>query len=251
MEMEISIKRDLNETYLVLPEGTINEAAYRIMSDHPQAHLMKPEIHPEKGCAFIVNGGNTLEYRYRKEAMTISAVRKLFFDLDLAFTESRNCLLMPENILLRPQLILERETGTFVFLAHPGMTEDLFAGLRRLVYFCCENFAGKVDEQAVMDRLKEKAEEEIFGFEELLRVLSESSVKKQETLSDAASEDPGKKKHPLLLPAVFLLLAFLLYMLFFTKIGDGEPRLLLGSFVCLAASAGSLIPWLTNSMIRR
>ena len=49
MDMEISIKRDLNETYLVLPEGTINEAAFRIMSDHPQAHLMKPEIHPEEG----------------------------------------------------------------------------------------------------------------------------------------------------------------------------------------------------------
>ena len=250
--MEINIKRDLNETYLILPAGEISEVGYRILSDHPQAHLMKPELVPDGRCAFAVCGGNTLEYRYRKDPMTLSAVRKLFFTLEQAIDECRNCLLQPENLLLRPQLIIEKEDGAFVFLAHPGMTEDLFAGLRRLTHFCCENFAGSEEEQEIADRLRDRAEDEIFRFEDLLHVLGENPA--QKTGRNRPEEDivsVKREEHPLLLPAVFLLAAFAFLLLYHLLFGGGEPRLLLGSFVCLAASAGCVILRLTNTAARR
>ena len=240
--MEINIKRDLNETFLVLPEGEISEAAYRIMTDHPQAHLMKPELVPEGGCAFAVSGGNTLEYRYRKDPMTISAIRTLFYDLEKAVNECQICLLLPENLILRPQLIIESGDGTYVFLAHPGMTEDLFAGLRRLAHFCCDNFAGNEEEQEIVDRLRARAEDEIFRFEDLLRAISETPEKADKNIRDEESNENEKKKtHPLLLPAVFLAAAAAFLVFYYLGTFEGEPRLLLGSFVCLAASVGSAV----------
>ena len=250
--MEINIKRDLNETYLILPAGEISEVGYRILSDHPQAHLMKPELVPEGGCAFAAHGGNTLEYRYRKDPMTLSVIRKLFFALEQAVNECGNCLLQPENLLLRPQLIIEKEDGTFVFLAHPGMTEDLFAGLRRLTHFCCDNFAGNEEDQEIVDRLQDRAADEIFRFEDLLRVLGEPGGKKNTAEKPDQDILPAKRnEHPLLLPAVLLAAAFAFLLLYHLLFGGGEPRLLLGSFVCLAASAGCIIPRLTNILARR
>mgnify|MGYP007070229184 CR=1 FL=1 len=43
----------------------------------------------------------------------------------------------------------------------------------------------------------------------------------------------------------------LFFLLFYTGIGDGEPRLLLASFVCLAVSVCRAVLLLTNMITRR
>ena len=250
MDMEINIKRDLNETYLVLPEGEMNEVAYRIMSDRPQAHLMKPKRIPDGGCAFAAGGGNTLEHRYRNENMTLSDVRRLFYDLELAFVECRNCMLLPENMILRPQLIVERDGGTFVFIAHPGISEDLFAGLRRLVNFCRERFAGTDEELAVISRLGDKSTDEMFGFDELLCVLSRDPSRKKDGKEETEASGSDTGKAFLLLPAALLAASFSFFALYCSA-AEGGPRMLLGSFVCLMTSAGCMVSRTAGPLLLR
>ena len=245
--MDINIKRDLNETLLIMPAGTMNMVAYRILTEKETRHLMRPKMQEGSGnCAFAVPAGSNIRHRYASQSMDLTAVRRLFFDLNEAFSECRVCFLKPENIILRPQLILQKESGEFVFLAHPGQTDDLFGGLKRLVHFCCERFSGDGREKLLMDSLRRIAEGEFFRFEELLSLFAEEGEEQETVSAEKLPAQESGKKPSLLVPVCFLVLSAALLSAYALFGESADPKFLLGSFVCLASSAASAVLRIRN-----
>ena len=194
--MEITYQRELNETWILLPEEEpAEEYACRLLEQNRCRHLLRlSRRQGENGTvyAFAVSRGNSLAHLYRMSPLDFPALRQLLLGISQAVEEAESCLLELHHLILQPDLIFAApDLAHLSFCCHPGYRRDFFEQLRDLMRYCIRKIDHRDSrETETAYRLLEICEQQYYRFEDLLDAMGEAYAGRMEEASAAGAVPP-------------------------------------------------------------